>query len=56
MELTYDEFLSFTEPSVLLASQALDDALVSYRACPHFDVCNNWGKKETKHDKSSNVG
>ncbi|RIX59276.1 aspartyl-phosphate phosphatase Spo0E family protein [Paenibacillus nanensis] len=46
MELTYEKFLSFTDSSVLLASQALDDALAQYRKCPNFDVCNNWGREE----------
>lgn len=55
MELTFDEYLSFTDPSVLLASQALDDALVQYRLCPHFEHCSNWGRKETKEKKSAMV-
>ncbi|RIX59382.1 aspartyl-phosphate phosphatase Spo0E family protein [Paenibacillus nanensis] len=55
MELTYEEYLSFTDPTVLLASQALDDALVQYRQCPHFEYCNNWGRKEKKEESNTLV-
>ncbi|MNW15590.1 Spo0E like sporulation regulatory protein [compost metagenome] len=43
MELTFEKYESFTDPSVLAASQKLDDALVQYRKCPHFDICNTYG-------------
>jgi Spo0E like sporulation regulatory protein. len=46
MQLTYDEYQSFTDPTVLLASQALDNALVNYRSCPCFDICNSWGNED----------
>ncbi|OBR63265.1 hypothetical protein A7K91_25285 [Paenibacillus oryzae] len=43
MELAFEQHESFTDPSVLAASQKLDDALVQYRKCPHFDICNTYG-------------
>lgn len=48
MELTYDMFESFTHPNVLAASQTLDDALVNYRSCPYFEICNCWGRETTE--------
>ncbi|MDQ6422797.1 aspartyl-phosphate phosphatase Spo0E family protein [Paenibacillus sp. LHD-117] len=44
MELTFDTYGSFTAPSVLEASQSLDDALVQYRQCPQLEACNSSGK------------
>ncbi|GEM_PF-6842433 len=43
MELAFEQHESFTDPSVLAASQKLDDALVQYRKCPHLDICNTYG-------------
>lgn len=54
MELTFEKRQSFTDPSVLAASQKLDDALVQYRKCPNFELCNSHGasyKKEAGMDK-----
>ncbi|MFD0587999.1 aspartyl-phosphate phosphatase Spo0E family protein [Paenibacillus sp. GCM10027627] len=55
MELTFDEFLSFSDPSVLLASQALDDALVQYRKCPHYEQCMTWGRTPKKEDEQKQM-
>ncbi|MHA6480539.1 Spo0E family sporulation regulatory protein-aspartic acid phosphatase [Paenibacillus sp. strain BS8-2] len=43
MELTFNNFESFTNAAVLEASQSLDDALVQYRSCPDYDFCNSNG-------------
>ncbi|RJE90921.1 aspartyl-phosphate phosphatase Spo0E family protein [Paenibacillus sp. 1011MAR3C5] len=56
MENTFDEFQSFVDPSVLLASQALDDALVQYRKCPMFNQCNQWGRTCTEDKKKRMAG
>lgn len=56
MENTFDEFQSFVDPSVLLASQALDDALVQYRKCPMFNQCNQWGRTCTEPKKDRIAG
>jgi hypothetical protein len=51
MTQTYDKVGSFTDASVLAASQALDDALVQYRKCPGYEFCNteNWGQNKILH-------
>ncbi|MOA26963.1 hypothetical protein D3C78_1477960 [compost metagenome] len=53
MTLEYDKAGSFIDPSVLAASEALDDALVEYRKCPLYEVCHsdNW-RTSTKALKS----
>ncbi|MEK3882087.1 aspartyl-phosphate phosphatase Spo0E family protein [Paenibacillus sp. PL2-23] len=55
MEQTYDEYLSFTDPAVLSASQALDDALVQYRNCPSFEQCSRWGRPDTQSKKDPTI-
>lgn len=56
MENTFEQFQSFVDPSVLLASQALDDALVQYRKCPYFDQCNQWDKPCSEVKKKRMAG
>ena len=56
MELTYDMYESFTNENVLAASQMLDDALIHYRKCPHYETCHSggWGRPKDQR-KESNV-
>lgn len=56
MESTFDKFGSFTNPSVLAASQTLDDALVQYRKCPFLDLCNCHGSSSRNGDDVNSRG
>ncbi|WP_102710134.1 Spo0E family sporulation regulatory protein-aspartic acid phosphatase [Paenibacillus castaneae] len=56
MTLAFNKVGSFTDASVLAASQSLDEALVEYRKCSMYELCNtdSW-RQIDKESQNSNV-
>lgn len=56
MTLAFNKVGSFTDVSVLAASQSLDDALVEYRKCSMYEVCTTDGwRRIDDESQNSNV-